>query len=153
FEDGMVSELQVLLCQYLTVSMPSSKAGRCFEDGQSFEKMPRKFSNNHRRRCACQLPEGVGVQDAEGAAALVEDLKDAQATAIGAGHGHGQQVARGEAGAPVYFLVEARVGVGIVDVDCFARLGDAAGDARADGDADLAFFLAQGDLGPKLAAG
>jgi len=51
---------------------------------------------------------------------------------------------------PVRLLVEAGIGVGVLDVDRLARLGDVSRDPHADLDADLADLQPLGDLGPEL---
>ena len=61
------------------------------------------------------------VARGEDAAALVERLECADDLAVLIAHGHGQQVARAVAGLVVDAVVEARVAVGVADVDGVRR--------------------------------
>src|SRR2546427_393945 len=64
--------------------------------------------------------------------------------------GRAQDRARAIAGAAVHVGIEARVGVRVGDVDALAAGRHAAGDALADGHADLARLETLRDLGPQL---
>lgn len=72
-----------------------------------------------------------------GGGVFVEDLGDAFEGAAGGEEGDGEDVAGAVAGAFVELWVEARVGVGVGDVEDLACAGGLAGDAFGDGEADL----------------
>src|SRR5262249_15065731 len=78
------------------------------------------------------------VPEAEAAAALVEQLKHADRRPVQAAQRAGEQVARVVAGLAVHLGVEARVGVGVRDVDDGPAAERLAGDAAVGREADLA---------------
>jgi hypothetical protein len=77
------------------------------------------------------------VARGERAAVLVQKLHDADDLLLRVEHRRGEDRARAEAGDAVEFAVEARVGVGIRDVERFACLRDVPGDPLPHLDADL----------------
>ena len=84
------------------------------------------------------------------AVALVQRLDDAGHLSCRVAHRHAEDGVGPVSGGPVDGAVEPFVGVRVGDVDRLSGLGDAAGDAAADRNADL-LGRAVGDPRPKLA--
>src|SRR4051794_15359284 len=89
-------------------------------------------------RRAGERGERLFVVRVESSAALVQDLEDADDDPILGPHRDREHVACLEPGATVDVWVEARVGVGIGEINTLARAGHGPGDADSERDADLA---------------
>src|SRR4029077_5471485 len=86
------------------------------------------------------------------ASVLVDHLEHADDAVVLSGHREREKALRAVAGALVGFGVEARILVGVGDVDRLAGGRDEAGDAHTDGLPDLAGASAEGDPRPDLAS-
>ena len=101
---------------------------------------------------------GKGLQPAdihlsERPATLVEHLDDAEALAGPVDDRDVEQIAGAKAGGPIDFRVEARIGIGVGDVEQVAAGECRAGDPRGRGYADLFLLGALGHLGPEFVLG
>ena len=85
-----------------------------------------------------------------GAAALVQHLDHAETLAGAVDQRHAQHVARAEARRQVDRAVEARIGVGVGNVQHLARAERRADEPGAGRNADLLLLAALGDLRPQL---
>src|SRR5437764_11084173 len=110
------------------------------------------FRADQQSRRQGQIRKDFHVFRVERTATFVEDLKNPQAAAGGVDHGYGEKITGRETSAAIDFRIKTRIIVRIGEIDELAGPRDAARNTRADGKANLGLVLAQGQLGPKLAA-
>src|SRR5438309_1556420 len=104
-----------------------------------------------RRGLPAQSGEQLTVFLAErSVAALVERLQDADDLAFQRAHRNAKDALRAVSRFLVHVPIEARIGVGVGNVDGLVRLSDGAGDPLAHREADLARAHALRDLAPQL---